>query len=347
MISKTERKIIYPLSLLLSTNRKTAESLSKASGVSGDTMLRILSKDAISPETLAMVAVAFFGTNRLHVIIDDTIIQKMYSLLIEGSGDNYDSSKHQYYRSLCTVVAMVSNGWFALPVTHEFWINKDILKDEYKTKVQIAKELIEHLSLFISIDTAILDGLYATQEMITWLNEKRINYEMRFHSNRLIYRNEKDIPVKVRNHEALKLKGTRKAKTVRFFWKGISVYITAVKRTNKKGISSIVYQISNTKLSAQQHIRLYEYRWNIEVFFRTAKQSLGLMECQSRKLSLQKNHIFNVFFAYIVLQFERKIQKLKNPEAALRNIRCNDYNQLIAYLPSLDQVFYTFGVANA
>jgi hypothetical protein len=347
MISQTERKIIYPLSLLLSTNKKTAESLSKTSNVSGDTMLRILDKNAVSPETLAMIAVAFFGTNRLHVIIDDTIIQKMYSTLIEGSGDNYDSSKHQYYRSLCTVVAMVSNGWFALPVTHEFWINKDVLKDEYKTKVQIAKKLIEHLSMFICIDTAILDGLYATQEMITWLNGKGINYEMRFHSNRLIHRNESDIPLKVRHHDALKLNGTKKAKTVRFFWKGISVYITSVKRTNKKGISSIVYQISNAKLSAQQHVRLYEYRWNIEIFFRTAKQSLGLMECQSRKLSLQKNHIFNVFFAYIVLQFERKIQKLKNPESALRNIRCKNYNQLIAYLPSLDQIFHAFGVANA
>ncbi len=55
MISQTERKIIYPLSLLLSTNKKTAESLSKTSNVSGDTMLRILDKNAGSPETLAMI----------------------------------------------------------------------------------------------------------------------------------------------------------------------------------------------------------------------------------------------------------------------------------------------------
>lgn len=347
MISKTERKIIYPLSLLLSTDRKTAESLSKTSNISGDTILRILAKDAISPETLAMIAVAFFGTNRLHVIIDDTLIQKMHSTFIEGSGDNYDSSKHQYYRSLCTVVAMVSNGWFALPVTHDFWINKNVLNDAYKTKVQIAKELVEHLARFIRIDTVILDGLYATKEMITWLNEKDIKFEMRFHSNRMIHRNQSDIPLKVRDHEALKLNDKKKAKAVHFFWKGISVYITAVKRTNKKGVSSIVYQISNAKLSARQHIQLYEYRWNIEVFFRTAKQSLGLMECQSRKLLLQKNHILNVFFAYIILQFERKIQKLKNPESALRNIRCKNYDQLIAYLPSLDQIFHALRVANA
>lgn len=347
MISKTERKIIYPLSLLLSTSRKTAESLSKTSNVSGDTLLRILDKNAISPETLATVAVAFFGTDRLHVVIDDTIIQKMYSALIEGSGDNYDPSKHQYYRSLCTVVAMVSNGWYALPVTHEFWINKDILKNEYKTKVQIAKELLEHLQMFICIDTVIMDGLYATQEMITWLNEKGIRYEMRFHSNRMVQRHKDDTPIKVRDHQSLKLSDTKKVKTVRFFWKGILVYITAVKRINKKGICSIVYQISNAKLSAQRHLRMYEYRWNIEVFFRTAKQSLGLMECQSRKLSLQKNHISNVFFSYIILQFEKRKKILKNPESALRSIRRKTYDELIAYLPSLDQIFHTFGAVNA
>ena len=347
MISKTEQKIIYPLSLLLSTDKKTAESLAKVSNTSGDTMLRLLDKSPISAEKLADVAMAFFGTNRLKVLLDDTTLAKMYSELIEGTGDNFDASKNQYYRSLCSVVAMVTNGWFALPITHEFWINKDILSDEYKTKVQIAKNIIEHLSKFIRIEALIVDGLYATHEMLRWLQEKNVTYEMRFHSNRIIQQNDQDTPTKVRDHNALKLNGKKRAKTIKVLWKGLLVYITAVKRTNKRGVSSIVYQVSNAKLSAREHIRLYHYRWNIEMFFRTAKQYLGLAQCQSRKLLRQKNHIFNVFFAYIILQFERRNKSLKNPEASLRRIKRKNYTDLISYLPSLDQIFHNFGIANA
>jgi len=342
MISKTEQKIIYPLSLLLSTDKKTAESLAKVSNTSGDTILRLLDKSPITAEKLADVAIAFFGTNRLKVLLDDTMLAKMYSELIEGTGDNFDASKNQYYRSLCSVVAMVTNGWFALPITHEFWINKDILGDEYKTKVQIAKDIIEQLSKFIRIEVLIVDGLYATHEMLKWLQEKNITYEMRFHSNRIIQRNDQDIPTKVRDHDALKLNGKRQAKTIKAFWKGLFVYITAVKRINKRNVSSIVYQVSNAKLSAREHIRLYQYRWNIEMFFRTAKQFLGLTQCQSRKLLRQKNHMFNVFFSYIILQFERRKKSLKNPEAALRRFKQKNYTELISHLPSLDQIFHNF-----
>ena len=69
MISKTEQKITYPISLLLSTDsKKTAESLSKICDTSGDTMLRILEKKSIKSSELIGVAKAFFGTDFLNVL---------------------------------------------------------------------------------------------------------------------------------------------------------------------------------------------------------------------------------------------------------------------------------------
>src|SRR5579872_6427899 len=152
MISKTEQKITYPLSLLLSTSKKkTAESLSKICYTSGDTMLRILENQSTNPQELISFAKAFFGTDFLDVILDDTLLEKMYSKLIEGSADNYDSSNGHIYRSLCSIIAMLSNGWYGLPVRHDFWINKEVAGDAYKTKVQIGKEIIEFLSKVIRI----------------------------------------------------------------------------------------------------------------------------------------------------------------------------------------------------
>lgn len=347
MISKTEYKLTYPITLLLSTRKRTAEALSKICYTSGDTMLRVLDKKSITSEELTHSAIEFFGTNHVDVILDDSLFEKMYSRVIEGSGDNYDSSKGYVYRSLCSVVAMLSNGWYGLPVHHQFWIKKEVSPDTYKTKVEIGKEIIEYLLKFIRIKTVIVDGLYATKEMLSWLTTMELKYEMRFHSNRIIQLNEKDSPVKVRDHDALKLTNDKHYKTVKALWNDLSIYVTAVKRISKKGNISVVYQVSNAKMSARDHVRIYGYRWNIEMFFRTAKQYLGLTECQSRKLELQKNHVSNVFFAYFILQLERKRQKVKNPERALTAIQRNNYKDLVIRLSSLDQISRILGFADA
>jgi SRSO17 transposase len=347
MISRTEQKITYPISLLLSNGKKTAESLSVVSGKSGDTILRMLDDKNVTPEELINIAISYFGTDFLDVIIDDSTIEKMYSKLIEGSGDNYDSSQGRMYRSLCTVVAMLSNRRFAIPVKHEFWINKEIVGDEYKTKVVIAKEIISFIKQFVRIRVIIADGLYATQEMTEWIDEQGLIYEMRLHSNRLIYNDNEKEKVKVRDYQPLKLDKSRRRKTVKCKWKGMTIYVTAIKRIDKKGNVTIVYQISNAKLSAREHANIYEYRWWVEIFFRTAKQSLGLSECQCRKSNRQKNHIYSVFLAYIFLQIERRTFHCKNPEDALRRLRRKSYRSIMRRLSSLDQIFRTLKGAYA
>lgn len=339
MISKTEQKAMYPISLLLSTGKKTAENLSKVSEKSGDTILRMLNDKNVSSEELIRMAISLFGTNYLDAIIDDTNIEKMYSKLIEGTGDNYDASQRRTYRSLCSIVVMLSNRRFAIPVKHEFWINEEILQNAYKTKTVITKEIIEFLEQFIRIRTIIADGIYATHEMLGWIDEKGLKYEMRFHSNRLIYLNNPSETCKVRDFLDLKLTKSRNKKTLKCKWKDLAIYVTAIKRVDKKGNVTIVYQVSNAKLSAREHANIYECRWSIEMFFRTAKQSLGLTECQSRLLNRQKNHIYSVFLAYLFLQIERRRLRCKSPEQALRRLKRKSYKSVMKQLCSLDQIF--------
>jgi SRSO17 transposase len=299
----------------------------------------MLSDKNVTSEELIRTAILFFGTNYLDVILDDSNIEKIYSKLIEGTGDNYDASQGRTYRSLCSVVAMLSNRRFAIPVKHEFWINEEILQDAYKTKVVIAKEIIEFLEQFIRIRTVIADGLYATHEMLRWLDEKELKYEMRFHSNRLIYLNDPSKATKVRDFLDLQLIKSRCRKTIKCKWKDLTIYVTAIKRIDRKGNITIVYQVSNSKLSARDHANIYAYRWWIEMFFRTAKQSLGLMECQSRLLQRQKNHIYSVFLSYLFLQIERRRLHCKNPEEALRRFKRKSYKAAMHHLCSLDQIF--------
>jgi hypothetical protein len=343
MIS-TDRKLHYPMLLILSNpTKKTAESLAKTLNKSGDTVLRILEEECITWEELVSIAKKYFGSNKVKIIIDDSVIRKMYSKYIEGSGDNYDPVSKQVFRSLCTVVAMLTDGKIALPVLHKLWVKKELSSlGRYQTKVEIAQELIEQLSGKIESKIVLMDGLYATLDMIRWCNKRKLSFEMRFHSNRKVAldQNKPNVTVKISECKELLLSGKKSCRTIKALWHGEVVYITSVKRDRKNRSTIVVYQISNVEMLARNHVGQYNQRWYIEKFFRTAKQRLGLADCQARKKSLQENHIYNVFLAYAILQFQRKKNKLKNPEQALDKIKQKNNVPLSLHLMRIDQIFW-------
>lgn len=184
------------------------------------------------------------------------------------------------------------------------------------------------------------DGLYAINEFFAWLTLQKIKFEMRFHSNRVV--TDKDYRGQIKHHPKLKLTGKRPMRTIPIKWKEADFYVTAFRRINVNGEATVIYQISNYKASARQHVRAYELRWHIEKFFRTAKQYLGLNDCQSRKLRLQQNHIMNVFFIYAILQLERKKLKMKNVESVIKSLNLYSFEELLArFMRSAEN----FGVA--
>jgi hypothetical protein len=108
MIS-TERSQDYSIALLLSIPNKNCASLAEELGISGDTMIRILNEPT---GTLNQLIAAFrkLTKKRCYLIIDDTLIEKIYSRWIEGASDNYSTTDRKIKRSLCAVVAMLTDG---------------------------------------------------------------------------------------------------------------------------------------------------------------------------------------------------------------------------------------------
>ena len=101
---------LYPISLILSTAaRKTCESLAKSLEMNGDKLYSCLKNVVTNTQDLLDSAKKFFGKKSLYLIIDDTLLQKIYSRNIEGTSDNYDSADHKTYRSLCSVTAMLTD----------------------------------------------------------------------------------------------------------------------------------------------------------------------------------------------------------------------------------------------
>ena len=79
---------------------------------------------------------------------------------------------------------MITDGRYGVAIDHQLWTSREIAQSSYKTKAELAQVLIESIIDKISIKMVIIDGLYATEKLISWLNTKNIFFEMRFHSNR-------------------------------------------------------------------------------------------------------------------------------------------------------------------
>ena len=160
---------------------------------------------------------------------------------------------------------------------------------------------------------------------------------MRFHSNRVIEK--KGERHQIKKCPFLKLKKGRTKRTIQALWQNMYLSFTTFKRQMANGEFSIVFQVSNFKALSSEHIKIYGYRWKIEKFFRTAKQKLGLNDCQSRKLERQKGHIFHVFIAYSIAQYERVRKKYKNVEDAITSIKIRNLKQQNYAISRFRQIF--------
>jgi len=128
---------------------------------------------------------------------------------------------------------------------------------------------------------------------------------------------------------------------------------------SKLGFSHLIFSRKNSelkilalvtddpKLKATDIIRSYDIRWNIEVFFKDAKQLLGLGRYQNRSYKAAVTHLHLVCFAYALLthiaitgtcEKENKRNKahvsVKDLQNILRRIIWNDTAQYLKELPN-------------
>ena len=338
MISETDRKLTYPIALLLSIpGRKTFEALARGIETSGDSISRIVEHYAATPQDLIKIVKKMLRGKRLYLVIDDTLILKIYSKTIPGTCDNYDSADGRVYRSLCAVVALITDGKIAIPIDQRLWMSEEFAKNGHVKKWEIAQALISKIRQELSIYMVLADGLYAVFAFLEWLIFQGIKFEMRFHANRVI--DDKGFKTQIRRSPKFVMSGKRPKRTISALWNGVLFYFTAIRRITKYGTVIVTYQISNYKASAGEHMQAYSYRWNIEKFFRTAKQKLGLNDCQSRKQDLQEKHILNVFFTYALLQYDRKKYNFKNVESAIKQVKCDSFAQLKSHFMRSAEIF--------
>ncbi len=332
---KVSTAIMYPLLIVISIGKKSFKNMGRFIRKSGDTVSRLLQPSFESFKLSKEISQSMFqGKKKLFIILDDTLIKKVHSRLIQGTGMFYDCKIGKRIMAFRLIIGMISDGKFAIPIDCAYLFSKELtsqLNENFKTKDEIAQAIVlTAKKLFPGVKMIVLaDGLYATIKLLTWCENNNIPAEVRMHSNRVVeFKGERISLKKLAFESGLRPKGRQMARTISVQWHGINLEITIVRRINKRGEETIVFQAATYKALPREHVANYNCRWPVEMCIRTSKQSLGLQECFSKKLEVQHNHVASVLLAYALAQQERKRLKLKTPEQALRRLETKNVDFL-------------------
>jgi hypothetical protein len=292
--------------------------------------------------------VAKQGIKHGTLIIDDTFLEKTGEEM-EGVGWYYDHSQGKHILAHNLVSSHYLTGRFHVPLDLEIYVRRTDCEDKkqrFKTKVEIAKELVEKaVGYGLPIDVAVFDSWYMSEELTSFLKENGIEaYVSEEKGDRLVVSD--DSKTEMSLSEFAKTIPMERFHPVEVYTsllgekRTFMAFCTSVRMKHLDGTKAKLvisynsedskeepsFYVSNVRIwEAKRILQTYAKRWSIEGFHRDAKQSLGLDEYQVRKIRGVRRHTAMVFFAYIIMQLGPGVGGVaRNLKANLRTVgsRC-------------------------
>ena len=254
------------------------------------------------------------GSN-LFLLIDDSDTEKS-GKKIEGTGFfKCHNGKKQYIFGHNFVLLLASCNSVAIPVGIRIY-----LKDEYcqkkriafKNKNQLAAELIKGFIPPKAVRISVLfDSWYLNPTLVEACQGKGYPYISQAKSNRTIYVNDNKFSVTqyAKRQRGRALKPTTyiprsqnnpvKAKSILVRLNQLGKVRLVISRNENREYIFLI--TDHLRLPMIEVIRRYDLRWDIECYFRDAKQHLGLGDYQMRSLQGIVRHLYAVMIACILL----------------------------------------------
>ena len=310
---------IQEYSVALATSfesNKNSSAMAREIGVHQSTTSRFLKELDFHDRDFVPLVHHIFGNKKLDVVMDDGTISRRYSKEVEGTSSMVDQSTKTFTNGCKVVVCGLTDGNYFLPIAIEQWIAEFIAGSTYLTMTQLAEKLILRiLELGISIAHFVMDGLYFSKDFIQFLHDKKLKFVIKAKTTTsVVYKDQK---MQLKNCKDLRLNSNQNQKKVIAEWNGQMWYFIAVRRSGKHG-EKIIYLIASFNTKARIYVKIYDSRWNIEKFFRTGKQYLGLKDSFSLEARIYLAHIRCVLFSYCLLQILMKKLRLSCIEDAIR-----------------------------
>ena len=270
---------------------------------------------------------------------------------------------HQY------VKATIYAKGFTIPFAIRLYVkDKDCqeLGIEFRKVTKLASEIIESFTVPKGIKVVVLfDSYYLCPAVTKACKEKGFHFISVLKSNRNLKRMGKKLKAgsygttSFRNRERMKMKIRKENGTATYTyvdpgWIEVSklgiVHLIYSRKNSERKILGLV--TDHPRLKAVDIIKSYDIRWNIEVFFKDAKQLLGLGRYQNRSYKAVVTHLHLVCFAYALLTHiaikgtcektnkrKKAHTSMKSLQNFLRRIVWNDTAQYLKELPNENSVF--------
>lgn len=335
-LSKKIKKsfLSYSLALILNPEKKVCTKMANFLRVAHDFLQRFLDHYGLLiplfPKMMFAIANYYSKQEKGYLIIDDTTLSKPFIKLLAGAYTIYNTAMGRPDRGFNLVIMAWSNGKVTIPLCFNWYFHSDISGEYFRTKTELAIDLINKCIGEVSFTYILFDGHYSTIKMLKFLISEKLAFTAKIPCNRKAQIGGKFD--QIRHLCQLKLMRNERSKATKALYHGMDLHFSVHKRKKKTGEYAFTYIVSNINLHPKTYLKIYEQRWRIEEMFRTMKQLLGFAHCQSIELQKQKSHIFSIFFSYSFLESVKYKQKLKNPEAAamlLRGLKLNDVNMQI------------------
>jgi SRSO17 transposase len=191
----------------------------------------------------------------------------------------------------------------------------------YRSKNELARCLVWKLvRRGIRVKFILFDNWYASYENLAlferlglyWVTRSKDNAKVYYDENRLMVK-EVASTVKKTNYHYYSALGAR-ARSFQVKLGNRFVKLTVIKDDTAPERDRTKYLMTNALwLTNQEHIQWYRKRWSIEVFFRDAKQYLGLAKCEVRTTEAVISHVALVCVAYTFLQLLKPVSSQQRP----------------------------------
>lgn len=269
-------------------------------------------------------AVKKHGITRGVLVVDDSFNEKE-GKHIEGVGNYWDHSQKKYILAHNIISTRYVTRDFSVSLDFVIYRKKEDCsnKEEFRTKVDIAKELISRAASYgIPVTRVVFDSWYATRGLIEFIEALGIKeWVTQAKSDRVVMSDDGETETNLVDYAGTipkehfkpveiytSLLGKKKTYwafciTVRMKFLGGRKVRLVISYDNPQLEGDPLFFITNMRFWEEKKIlQAYATRWSIEGFHRDAKQSLGLGEYQVRKIQGVRRHIAMVFFAYNLLQ---------------------------------------------
>ena len=307
----------YVEALLRCQDKKVCTNLAKTLDVSHDNLYRRFRTSVSSTEhssrALEAIAHSELDENNIYLIHDDTHLIKLYAKQIEGIEVGFDGSTSRPCLGIKMMTSLLTDTKVNIPIDATPYVTEELAQGSYKTKSKLAIETTRHVIKYFKIKRMLGDAHFATNEMLFFLNEEAINFLMKITRTRKVTID--GLTGQLQN--VLRLKKNSHTKVAKGSINGIQCYFYVIKIRD----ASTIYLISNDYIEPSKVIKLYRIRWNIEMFHRTAKQYLGISDCQMRAIEKQRQHVLHVMHAYAQASVHSVLMGLRCVEEFIKHHR--------------------------